>query len=266
MDACKWLLENLPSDSAANTFLAQDGQLQQTSVVDEKERREAQSLMNEYKQLFEKDTSVQDLLSRDRAVSKDIAMKFGVGWNSSSRAEYWAFQVVDEDNEFRAIKYHRQSGNGSKGFWKPGGQRTAQLLFPVYVQGDDPVWLCPGEFKALAIVGLGLPAIGVTSGEGSATLSEWAKRLLGNRSVALPQDNDEVGKKWTERMQTELSGIARDVRIVQFESQAPGYDVGDWIVEKVIQAGHSNRDVAEELLKLYEEQDTNPRGVESKVT
>ena len=123
--------------------------------------------------------------------------------------------------------------------------------------GDGPVWIC-SPLEAVAIIGLGLPAIGYTGGE-SARLPDGIISLVksAEKLAALPPDDDKKGDEWGVRSKKQFADAAIDARIVNLDLDAAAglKDIGDWIVRERIENARTVEAMRESLLHAYEVSD-----------
>lgn len=167
-------------------------------------------------------------LHETRAIDRVTAERVGLGIDGSGR--YWTFSVGG------AVKHHRVDphGDGPKCFWVPTGAGSRRL-WPVAPEGPGPVWLCPGELKALAVAVTGRPAIGITGGE-SAELPDELAEVLAGRTVAIAADDDQAGRRWAAKARDTLTAGGLDVRIVDYGADAAAglKDIGDVLAAQII--------------------------------
>jgi hypothetical protein len=140
-------------------------------------------------------------------------------------------------------KLHAADGKSPKSSWRPAGAKSGDPLFPVAVQRDGTVWVCPGELIALAVSSLGLSAIGITGGEKTSHDMTQLVELLRGRRVGIVGDNDSAGHKWAYWMSSQLAGAGIEVRVVDLGLTRKGEDLGDWIVERRVNQQASVSDV-----------------------
>jgi len=163
---------------------------------------------------FQADADALERLLRTRAIDAATARRFGLGIDTTG--QYWTMPVRDGAGPVLAVKHHRAdpAGGSAKCFWLPKGVNSRQL-FPVHLEPSGPVWLAPGELKALAVAAAGRAAVGVTGGE-SADLPAGLAELLTGRTVALAPDDDEAGRRWAEKSHEALEAAGLDVRAVDY--------------------------------------------------
>jgi len=188
-----------------------------------------------------------------RAIDAATARRFGLGIDTTG--QYWTMPVRDGAGRVLGLKHHRidPAGDGTKCFWLPKGVNSRHT-WPVYLEPSGPVWFCPGELKALAVISAGRASIGVTGGE-SADLPAGLAELLTGRTVALAPDDDEAGRRWAEKSRDALQA-ALDVRIVNYGADrgAGLKDVGDVIVAQALD-GKSAAAIGAWLDGVYEGSD-----------
>jgi hypothetical protein len=139
---------------------------------------------------------------------------------------YLRVQRIDYPDGTKQYPQSRWDGQWVKG--KPDGPKLPYRL-PELLDSDrtEPVWICEGEKCADAVAAIGLTATSASEGAGkwTADLNEWFR----DRIVYVLPDNDEPGRKHAELITRNLSGVAREVRIVELPDLANGEDAFDWI-------------------------------------
>jgi replicative DNA helicase len=196
-----------------------------------------------------------DLIQRlwqQRAVDRTTVEQFAVGYEVDSHGrEWWVFPIKHCDGSFMAGKLHAADGKSPKSNWRPAGAKSGDPLFPIDVQCDGTVWVCPGELIALAVSSLGLSAIGITSGEKTSHDMTQLVELLRGRRVGIVGDNDSAGHKWAYWMSSQLAGAGIEVRVVDLGLSRKGEDLGDWIVERRVNQQASVNDVTSVLNEAF---------------
>ena len=197
------------------------------------------------------DDDLLDRLWRERAVTQDIAHRELIGVNE--KKSHLTFGVRDDRGQIVAIKHHRiDPETEPKCYWLPTGT-DAKRFIPVGLDRQGPRFLCPGELKGYAVASLGLPAIGITGGEGVDLPEELVAALQG-REVAIPADDDEAGGKWASRVKATLEAAGIHVRVLDlgFNTADGVNDIGDWLRRELITNGRPAADVRADLLGAYD--------------
>ncbi len=194
-----------------------------------------------------------DRLWAERAIDRDTAARFKVGYvDEPFGRAWWLFPISKADGSFMAQKLHAADGGTPKCKWDPAGAKRGDPLFPVEVEPIGPVFVCPGELKALGVISLGLPAIGITCGETPRRIPADAVALLQGRRVALVPDNDDTGRKWADAVVAQLQSAGIEVLVVDLGLTGEGEDVGDWLVERRVGRQLDAVAVRAELLAAFE--------------
>jgi replicative DNA helicase len=124
------------------------------------------------------------------------------------------------------------------------------------LDAPGPVWLCPGELKALAVVAAGRSAVGVTGGEG-VELPDELPDMLAGRPVAVVADDDAAGRKWERAALDTLRPAGLDVRPVDLGLSKPAglKDIGDVLRQWAVDDAREPEAVAAGLDAAYERSD-----------
>jgi putative DNA primase/helicase len=113
----------------------------------------------------------------------------------------------------------------SGGAWTAGKPAEAWPLFLVDGIGPGTVYICEGEKKTLAGLGIGLNVTTSAGGSGGANGSDW--RPLAGRDVCILPDNDTPGEKYAATVAGILLGLGCTVRILRL----PGLPAAGDLVE-----------------------------------
>jgi hypothetical protein len=167
-------------------------------------------------------------LAENRQLRRASFEGIGMGWDGHS----FTFPVRDFDGNVQDIRKYNVR---SKLMMSTSGCRVG--LFgaeKLKMQPNDPVYLCEGEWDALALKWLlkvvGEPGV-VLAVPGAGTFKpEWVQWLRG-RTVHTLYDYDPPGRKGEEKILERLEGQARRVTYVHWPDEVPiGFDTRDWII------------------------------------
>lgn len=217
-------------------------------------RVDCASLAAESHQRLLNDSQVVELLQNTRGVDRPTAERLRIGITADGK--YWTFPIANGSSNLVAVKHHRVDSNGrdTKNFWVPKGTNSDHV-YPVYLDPPGPVWLCPGELKAAAVVACGLPAVGITCGEGC-DLPARALEACRGRPVAVPPDDDAAGQSWEGRVRRQLTDAGIEHRLVRLplDGTAGRKDIADYIVA-LQSEGKEPEAIAATLLHYWERAD-----------
>jgi len=176
-------------------------------------------------------------------------------WPGWELGPAWLLPICRSDGEILGVKVHREDpADGPKAIWAPLGRKTdprtakarngwATLWPPPewaldaederaglleYCGGlsrakaealsgwrDTCLYLCPGELKALAVLGAGKKATAITGGESHRWTPGQIARLRTHRLVIL-FDDDEAGHRFRDTTIKALAGHVADLRAITF--------------------------------------------------
>jgi AAA domain len=148
-----------------------------------------------------------------------------------------AYDYCDENGEllYQVVRYEpkdfRQRRPDGKGDWiwnLEGVQRVLYRL-PQLLSADKEamVFIVEGEKDADCLASLGLVTT-TNAGGAEKWRDEYNEHLRGRHVVILP-DNDEAGRKHTDKIAASLHGIAASVSIVMLPDLPEKGDVSDWL-------------------------------------
>ena len=147
------------------------------------------------------------------------------------RVTGWAMPITSASGNLKAVRLHmegRRPRNMPKCLWAPFGtykpegakkpRHASNTLWPPPERwiGADRVHFCPGELKALAVIGLGLPATSTTFGESGKLHNRLLKRLVDSkpRQIIILADDDKAGLLSAESRRQQMDRAGLSVRIV----------------------------------------------------
>ncbi len=159
---------------------------------------------------------------------------------SAAGAREMVYAIRDAAGRLVAEHVRIDRASGTKTFlWRRpdgrpglGGLKTCEL--PLYrsetlaARAGERVVLCEGEKAADALAGLGVLALGTTTGA-SATPSRDVLSVLRGREVFLWPDADEPGRAHMSRIAQHLRAMGVTVRRIDWPAAPPGGDAGDFI-------------------------------------
>lgn len=167
------------------------------------------------------------------------------GWKSW-RPTGWVLPITDGAGKLLAVRIHqegRRDPDSPKCLWAPFGlypphkpKHSVQTLWPPpeFHPQPEKLWLCPGELKALAMLGAGCPATSPTFGESSKLPPREIARLrqVKPRHIMIAWDNDSAkkradgtpfwpGQEWRDRMLDQLRAAGLDAMPARYSQPKP---------------------------------------------
>ncbi|WP_244307068.1 hypothetical protein [Azotobacter salinestris] len=130
--------------------------------------------------------------------------------------------------EPKGFRQRRPDGKGGWA-WSVRGVRQVPFHLPQLLVADPgaPAFIVEGEKDVLRLESAGLVATCNAGGAGKWP-TELCEHFAGRRMVILP-DNDEPGRQHADKVRSELSGVAAEVRVLCLPGLPPKGDVSDWL-------------------------------------
>lgn len=115
------------------------------------------------------------------------------------------------------------------GKYELNGQRRVLYRLPELLNSDPAEWvfLCEGPKDADNVARMGL--VSTTNIFGGKSWESSYNDFLKGRRVCILNDNDDTGRQRGIKLQKELSGIAKEVRVLDLPGLEDKGDVSDWI-------------------------------------
>lgn len=192
-------------------------------------------LVSEYHQALMSLTGpIRDVLRNRRGFTDETLVRFQLGWDG----ERVTIPIYDEFNSL--VNFRRYKWNSNDDQWKLLNfvDDLGNTYGEVRIYGIDNlinedieyvVW-SEGETDRIIAEQYGFPTACPTSGAGS-WKPEWSKYFKNKKRVYIAQDNDEAGRKATEKLCKKLSRVT-DVYIVQWPDDFPNKgDITDFFVK-----------------------------------
>ncbi|KKL61692.1 hypothetical protein LCGC14_2192760, partial [marine sediment metagenome] len=165
-------------------------------------------------------------LAENRCVSEPTLRAFGVGWDQGEGL----YTVPVRDATGAVTNIHRYRVD-QKPFGTVGGRNTLFLADPAELAAAETVWVCEGEWDAMALwealraTGSPEAVVGVA---GAKSASEDVAQAAQGKHALLAFDHDDPGPSPDAATRERLRGRALSVRSVHWPGKnKPGYDVRD---------------------------------------
>lgn len=195
----------------------------------------------EYKKTEERIEEYQGKIPQEikeaRGLSDEVIEIYKIGYTSrhwKTNAELYKDHKdcitipVTKENRLVNIRYHTTiKGKKIKDLPYDTGLEYATWLYPENQLRHEKLIFSEGELDALCSISHGLPAITVTGGTGS-----WKKEFTNrfkHKTVYIIQDCDPSGQKGALKIAQQLSGTAKETKIIDLGLEHKG-DLTDWFV------------------------------------
>ncbi len=132
-----------------------------------------------------------------------------------------------KDNKKQFRFYHFED---NKKIYNLKNVRKVLYRLPELIEGMDKtefVCICEGEKDVDNLMNLGLLA--TTNPTGAEGWKAEYNHYFQNSNVVIFEDNDEAGRKRTKKLISELSNIAKSIKVIDFPDLPEHSDVSDWI-------------------------------------
>jgi DNA primase len=178
-------------------------------------------------------------VKRERLISPAAILRYKIGWDGNRLTipianEFGLFvnrkaydPLAKAHHTGKMVNYRRQRESRSYG--------SPTMLFPLDVfheaQSANQVVICEGEWDALLLISLGIPAVTTTNGSKSwpSQYNEWFRGL----KVIIAYDNDKDGTRYDSKVVRALRKVALEIRRLNIPRKSPTTgerikDVTDW--------------------------------------
>ena len=169
-----------------------------------------------------------DWLSDDRKLPSEAFKGFGVGYSSGMKA--YTLPIRDAGGKVTDIRTYKKGGK----LMSTSGATTGLWNSEALVQNEKIVWLCEGEWDAIAwqwiLKKVKQPGVVVGVPGANAFKKEWAE-LFYKKDVRVLYDNDAAGEQGEITVADRLSGVAGKISFLHWPSGfESGYDIRDLFV------------------------------------
>jgi len=181
-----------------------------------------------------KNKKIIDVIAENKGLNEETIVNYILGWDK----DRVSIPIFDEKKNVVNVRRWSPKAKkfkviNAKGY---GGRR----LYPIEALEQDKVILAEGELKALLLRQLGFNAVSPTGGAGTWT-QEWNKLFKG-KIVYVLYDIDKPGRSGSQRVATQLNGIAKELYIITLPMNVKEFPKGD-ITDYVVALGHGPSDI-----------------------
>ena len=179
-----------------------------------------------YVEALHRSTKIMKFLLEKRGFTEETISRFRLGWDGSRVT----IPIYDENKNIVNIRRYSPTHSGKhKVINYKTGYGVPPRLFPLSALKKSEIWIVEGETDCMLATQTGVTAVTATGGA-LAWNPGWADLFQG-KSVIVCYDIDRSGKIGSEKVARTLSGIAKDVRVIQLPLvDPPDADLTDYIL------------------------------------
>ena len=144
---------------------------------------------------------IRDYLN-NRGISNEIISDCSLGYGNFYDRNWITIPIKDNTGKFSFLKLRKDpedDSNPDKGKVFPFGKEAQIYGWDMLKESSDKIIICEGEFDRLILLAKGIAAITSTGGAGTFK-NEWLSEFSHIKNIYVCYDNDEAGKKGTERV------------------------------------------------------------------
>ncbi|MCL4390229.1 MAG: toprim domain-containing protein [Patescibacteria group bacterium] len=166
-----------------------------------------------------------------RGISDPVVDAFKLGWGKFY-GKYWiTIPIKDIYGSFCFFKLRQDPNTGNDKMTYPKGIEAQIYGWEMLSENHDRIIICEGELDRLALISRNIPAI--TSTHGALTFKkEWVDKIGKGKKIYICYDNDEAGRKGSERVAKLLENSGNEIFIVTLPNEVgEGGDITDYLVK-----------------------------------
>jgi hypothetical protein len=169
---------------------------------------------------------------KERRITGEACEEFGVLWEPLNDA--WILPIRDPYT-FGLMGWQEKSQTTRRFRNHPTGVKKSRTLFGLHVFTEGRMIVVESPLDAVRLWSEGI--IGAVSVFGAA-VSAQQLTLVSNDEVVFALDNDDAGRKASERLLQETKGVLRSVRFFNY-SGIDAKDIGDMTLDQILQGLHA---------------------------
>ena len=166
-----------------------------------------------------------------RGITDAVIDAHKLGWGKFYSKWWITIPIKDTYGAFQFFKLRQDPTYGNEKITFPKGVEAQVYDWEMIANVTNLLMICEGELDRLALLSKGIPAI--TSTHGAMTFKqEWCERLGLVRKIYICYDNDDAGKKGSERVAKLLENTGNEIFIVSLPQEVgEGGDITDYLVK-----------------------------------
>jgi len=166
-----------------------------------------------------------------RGISDPVVDAFKLGWGKFY-GKYWiTIPIKNIYGSFCFFKLRQDPNVGNEKMTYPRGIEAQIYGWEMLAENHDRIIICEGELDRLALLSKNIPAI--TSTHGALTFKkEWIEKIGKGKKIYICYDNDEAGRKGSERVAKLLGNSGNEIFIVTLPKEVgESGDITDYLVK-----------------------------------
>jgi DNA primase len=166
-----------------------------------------------------------------RGLTDAVIDEYKLGYGQFYRKPWITIPIKDIYGNYSFFKLRQDPALGSDKITYPKGAEAQVYDWDTLANLSNPLVICEGELDRLLLVSKGVSAI--TSTHGAMTFKEeWAEKVGKGRNIYICFDNDEAGKKGSERVAKIVENGGNETHIITLpEEVGEQGDITDYFVK-----------------------------------
>lgn len=168
---------------------------------------------------------------KNRGLSDDVIDAHQLGWGKFYGKNWITIPIKDVYGTYRFFKLRQDPNEGNEKITYPKGAEAQIYDWESLNKDGDKLVICEGELDRLALLSRNINAI--TSTHGAMTFKEdWRDKIGNDKKIYICYDNDDAGKKGTERVAKMLHNGKREIHIITLPKEVgDGGDITDYLTK-----------------------------------
>lgn len=166
-----------------------------------------------------------------RGIADDVIDTQMLGYGKFYSKNWITIPIKDVYGNYAFFKLRQDPAYGNDKITFPKGIEAQIYDWEMLKGASSPLVICEGEMDRLALLSKGISA--VTSTHGAMTFKqEWIEKVGKGRKIYICYDNDEAGKKGSERVAKLLENTGNEIFIVTLPQEVgEGGDITDYLIK-----------------------------------
>lgn len=187
---------------------------------------------------------------RTRGLTDAVIDEYKIGYGTFYKKQWITIPIKDFYGNYSFFKLRQDPAQGNNKITYPKSGAEAQVFdWKLLSNNSEKLIICEGEMDRLLLLSKGVSAI--TSTHGAMTFKEdWVSKIPKNTKVYICFDNDEAGKKGSERVAKMVENGGYETHIITLPEEVG--ETGD-ITDYFVKLGGSVDDLFSKYAKPYPE-------------